>query len=249
MRPAPCWWRPGWVLRNRRPTVVRSLIAPRSTHWFQFREWDQSGMPGSSRRKPSKSLSCHSGRPSRRSWYHPDERLPPTRWRISLLAHSLTSQLILLSSINRTWRSLTTSSPSTPEHLNPLVQVANRALVNPSWLQGKLKVKPRGNGDTSTICSCIKVAKHSAMWSNNCRRKEINIVNYWMNFNFDLMYPGSRTKHDTLGNGKDFRLLHWHKRNNWTWRNQSKFIDGMWTNHVKDVRPQIDEQNTKVGSA
>ncbi len=94
-------------------------------------------------------------------------------YKITSLAHSLISQLISI--IKRTWRSLTTSSPSTPEHLNPLVQVANRALVKPSWLQGKLKVKPRGNGDTSTMCSCIKVAKHSAMWSNNCRWKEINI--------------------------------------------------------------------------
>lgn len=41
-------------------------------------------------------------------------------------------------------RSLTTSLPTTPEQLNPLVQLFRNPFVSPTCLSGKLKVKPNG---------------------------------------------------------------------------------------------------------
>ncbi len=54
-------------------------------------------------------------------------------------------------------RSWTTSSPSTPAHLKPLVQVVRRPTDKPSCLQGKLKVKPSGSLHRRQICSSSEV--------------------------------------------------------------------------------------------
>jgi len=64
-------------------------------------------------------------------------------------------------------KSRTTSSPSTPEHLNPFVHVTRRALVSPSWKHGKENVKPSGSCSFSTLNSFMNFAKQSAMWSKS----------------------------------------------------------------------------------
>lgn len=73
-------------------------------------------------------------------------------------------------------KSSPTSTPSTPEHLNPLVQPVSLALANPSCLQGKLNVNPRGSLRSLTLSLSMKFARHSAMWSNSYR--EVNKIVY-----------------------------------------------------------------------
>ena len=57
------------------------------------------------------------------------------------------AQTSILTSLRRSIASrslMTTSSPSTPEQLKPLVQRTKVALSNPFCWQGKEKVKPKG---------------------------------------------------------------------------------------------------------
>lgn len=68
--------------------------------------------------------------------------------------------LLLMASL----RSLTTSSSTTPEQLNPLVQLSKYPLVSPTCLSGKLNVKPNGNAFLlSKLCFFTNSARHLAM--------------------------------------------------------------------------------------
>lgn len=62
----------------------------------------------------------------------------------------------------------TTSFPTTFEQLKPFVHLSNMPTVKPFCDSGKLKVKPSGSFWSATFSSLTKIAKHSAMWSNNC---------------------------------------------------------------------------------
>ena len=79
---------------------------------------------------------------------------------------SLTSRLLMASC-----SSLTTSSPSTPSHLKPFVQVIRRPTASPSCLQGKEKVKPSGSFWPTRLCSCMKLAIHPAIWSKSWKKQ------------------------------------------------------------------------------
>ena len=73
--------------------------------------------------------------------------------------------------------SCTTSSFSTPSHLNPFVHRTSRPQASPSCLHGNENVKPRGNDVAVKPLSCIKLLIQFAMWSNNWKKKqEINIL-------------------------------------------------------------------------
>ena len=61
----------------------------------------------------------------------------------------------------------TTSCPSTPLHLNPLVHWVSRAEERPSCLQGKLNVKPNGILYLFILRSDMNEEIHAAMWSNS----------------------------------------------------------------------------------
>lgn len=62
------------------------------------------------------------------------------------------------------FRSLTTSSSTTPEQLNPLVQLFKYPFVSPTCLRGKLNVKPNGNAFLlSKLYFFINSARHLAM--------------------------------------------------------------------------------------
>src|SRR5699024_1404281 len=74
--------------------------------------------------------------------------------------------------------SVTTSSPSTPAQQNPLVQLTSRALVSPSWRQGKLNVNPRGSLYCIRFRFSINFAIQSAMWSKSYYKKESKINGY-----------------------------------------------------------------------
>ena len=56
--------------------------------------------------------------------------------------------------------STTTSSPSTPSQLKPLVHLTSRPLARPSCCRGKEKVKPSGNTSCWMFLSTTKLAKH-----------------------------------------------------------------------------------------
>lgn len=71
--------------------------------------------------------------------------------------------------------SCTTSRPSTPEHLKPLVQLTNWADVKPCWAHGNENVKPRGNCPVRPW-SRMNNARQSAMWSNLVKRSKQNFV-------------------------------------------------------------------------
>lgn len=47
----------------------------------------------------------------------------------------------------------TTSSPTTPEQLNPLVHLTSKPLVSPSCNSGKENVNPSGSLSAYTLCS------------------------------------------------------------------------------------------------
>lgn len=65
-------------------------------------------------------------------------------------------------------RSLTTSSLTTSEQLNPLVQLHKYPLVRPACLRGKLNVNPNGNGLLGSKSHFFtNSARHLAIWSNN----------------------------------------------------------------------------------
>lgn len=71
----------------------------------------------------------------------------------------------------------TISSPTTPEHVKPLVHVANLALAKPSCLHGKEKVNPKGScTSVFSFFSIIKVSIHPAMWSKSYREKIQDLV-------------------------------------------------------------------------
>ena len=93
------------------------------------------------------------------------------KWQIisdsSQLPRSLTS-LRLMASCS----SFTTSSPSTPSQSKPFVQRMRRPTASPSCLQGNEKVKPRGIFCPITLCSDMKLAMQSAMWSNSCEQRQ-----------------------------------------------------------------------------
>ena len=64
--------------------------------------------------------------------------------------------------------SATTSEPSTPSHLKPLVQLISSPLSSPFWRTGNEKVKPRGRICSLSLRLLTKAARLAAMWSNNC---------------------------------------------------------------------------------
>lgn len=64
-------------------------------------------------------------------------------------------------------KSVTISSPSTPEHLKPLVHVTSRDLLSPSWLHGNENVNPMGSGSFSKPCSSKNSLIPFAMWLNS----------------------------------------------------------------------------------
>lgn len=69
-------------------------------------------------------------------------------------------------------RSLTMSFPSTPSHLNPLVQLVRMALSSPTCRQGNEKVKPSGNSLSIKSWSFINLKMQSAIWSKSWKKEE-----------------------------------------------------------------------------
>ena len=63
--------------------------------------------------------------------------------------------------------SFTTSSPSTPEQLNPLVHLTNLPRAKPSCSHGNENVKPSGSTSSCNSRSKTKSDKQPAMWSNS----------------------------------------------------------------------------------
>jgi len=65
--------------------------------------------------------------------------------------------------------SLTTSLPSTPEHLKFLLQLISRPTARPSCLHANENVKPSCSSRSDKPCSATNLAMHSAKKSNNCQ--------------------------------------------------------------------------------
>ena len=98
----------------------------------------------------------------------------------------------------------TTSSPSTPEQLNPFVHFTRLAFARPFWAHGKENVNPRGKTSSWSSRSKTKSAKQSAIWSNSpspVPAKPHPIVKYsWQHWYLFV----NLTCHDVLRNGVNF---------------------------------------------
>lgn len=72
-----------------------------------------------------------------------NQKIYCSMWRMTL-----TPRLAIAS-----FNNCTTSSPTTPEQLKPLVHFANKPFVKPSCFNGNENVKPNGNRSLYTLCS------------------------------------------------------------------------------------------------
>ena len=102
--------------------------------------------------------------------------------------------------------SCTTSFPTTPEQLKPLVQVFSNPLVSPNCCSGKLNVKPKGNVSCTMFCCFMNAARQSAMWSNNCRRESTDVHTRHVRRPVGDAYLFTGTQHYVLRYGENSGL-------------------------------------------